>query len=225
MKPAPATKVGTSWQVETLPDSPRHSRPLSTRSRQMLVHALQYRTLREQCRVPIARGPLRIRALRATDDPAPAVGLVGRQPTTTAACSRPNSSPTQQRATQTTFGTPSVSIVTNICAIPMGSPTCPGTHDPGLVGASTRRHRRHRPCRRPADRKGRPAPLRAVRRTLRALDVEPTALPDLQATPTRYLEAWLDNRHVGRFIIDADATVFRYDEDAPETPAIAVTTT
>lgn len=35
---------------------------------------------------------------------------------------------------------------------------------------------------------------------------------------TRYLEAWFENLHVGQFIVDADATVFRYDDDAPETP-------
>lgn len=58
-----ATKIGASWQVETLPDSPRHSRPLSTRSRRMLVHALQYRTLRSLSGTDRARTAARIRAL------------------------------------------------------------------------------------------------------------------------------------------------------------------
>ena len=85
-----AAKVGTSWQVETLPDGRRHRRPLSVRSRRMFVHALHYRTLTGLSAPIVRRTAARIRALRTADDPSALLAdWWGGAPTTTAGCSRP----------------------------------------------------------------------------------------------------------------------------------------
>jgi len=152
----------------------------------MLVHALQYRTLRGLSGTDRARTAARIRALRATDDPAPLLsdwwagsphddsGLFETQLIANAAEGNTDYirySVSQHRyeylrdpdeladvvATERTIRGWSVHQLADTA----------GT-DPADVRLIER---------------GRPAPLRAVRRTLRALDVEPTALPDLQATP------------------------------------------
>ena len=131
-----AAKVGTSWQVETLPDGRRHRRPLSVRSRRMLVHALHYRTLTGLSGTDRSRTAARIRALRTADDPDDLADVV---------------------ATERTIRGWSVRRLADSADI-----------DPAAVRLIERAEQ---------------APLSAVRRTLRALDIEPTALPDLRIAP------------------------------------------
>lgn len=64
-----ATKVGRSWQIETVP-SLRSRRTLSAKSRQLLARALHTRSLAGTTGQERARTAERIRELRSSSDPA-----------------------------------------------------------------------------------------------------------------------------------------------------------
>lgn len=181
-----ATKVGTSWQIESLPETARLRRPLSMRSRRMLVHALHYRTLRGLSGTDRSRTAARIRALRAADDPAPLLSdWWGGGPDV------------DSGLFETHLIANAADGNTDYIRYSVAQHRYEYLRDPGeladvVAGERTIRGWSVRQLANtagtdPADvrliERGRPAPLGAIRRTLRALDIEPTALPDLRVTP------------------------------------------
>ncbi|HMS77469.1 helix-turn-helix domain-containing protein [Gordonia sp. (in: high G+C Gram-positive bacteria)] len=181
-----AAKVGTSWQVETLPDGRRHRRPLSVRSRRMLVHALHYRTLTGLSGTDRSRTAARIRALRTADDPSALLAdWWGGAPDHDGGLF------------ETHLIANAVAGNTEYIRYSVSQHHYEYLRDPDDLAdvVATERTIRGWSVRRLADsadidpaavrliERAEQAPLSAVRRTLRALDIEPTALPDLRIAP------------------------------------------